>query len=396
MNSSKTLDKMFRYYEKMFTKPIKINNVDSTGFFYEIQSSQTNWKPDTKHLFIKHNSVKRGDLITALNEHWLVVDDVVTYNSVYDKAIVQRCNNITNINFTGTVISFPSIIVARTFDITEGNNANFVDGNMNITIQDTANARCIYIDQRIIFKNMAYLVSGIDSSVIGLITLNCRLTEKSNLYDDYENSIADRYRYENTYSIEVINGNSFNIGVNQETQLNIRIWATRVIGGNRFQVSNPILSFVSSDERILTVDSLGNVISLAEGCAIISVILKSNDTIENFEIVAQTDLLVTVKNAVVIENFVTITGNDVIYFEKTVKYIAKLFENGIEVADTFTFRLTDINGNVVPTKTAKLLNVTSTSCEVQTGEINTIVTLIAKSISTEIEGNKNITIRDIL
>lgn len=388
------LQSVYSTYMDNFNEPITIDGVEAIGFLQKGKKEHSG----TKYLFTDKGTLQQGaliNLINVLNSNWLVVEDILTHFPIYDKGLIQRCNNETKINFSGNVTSFPSIVVGIKFDVNENQQGNILNGGITITLKDNEQARKIAIDQRVVYKNQAFQVSGLDYTHDGLLILTCRLTERSDLYDDYINSIPDKYRYENTYEIVVVNGNNFNIGLNQETQLVIRVWATNKITQQRFEITNPILSYVSYDENILSVSETGNIKSLAEGITFIHVILKSNDT-ENAEIVANEQIEVTVHNTVIIESSVSITGGSTIFFDAKSKYTARLFKNGTEVPDTFTFKIVDTNNNTVPAKTAKLMNILATTCEVQAYDINAIIKLVAKSVSTEIEESKTITIRDIL
>lgn len=125
--------------------------------------------------------------------------------------------------------------------------------------------------------NQPFKVTGIDKSQEGLIKLNCALDFISTEYDDIENNIVDRWRYEtgHTYTLTINNGNTANVLLNDTIQLNLS--AT----DNGIAVANPIVTFTSSDSNTISVDNSGKVMGIALGQAIITANLTYHEMISD-------------------------------------------------------------------------------------------------------------------
>jgi len=160
-------------------------------------------------------------------------------------------------------------------------------------------------------------------------------------------------------------------------------------------VNNPIITFTTVNENILTVSNDGTIQPIGVGSTFVDIYFKKSIK-EDSPIIAQKRIEISVEDVVVVENVVSIRGNNTIFFDGKAKYIATLFKNGLELDDTFEFTLLNDIGLPLSNKTAKLANVLSNTCEIQVSDFNANIQLIAKSISTNVVEIKNITIRDIL
>ncbi|WP_458415349.1 Ig-like domain-containing protein [Schinkia sp. CFF1] len=186
-------------------------------------------------------------------------------------------------------------------------------------------------------------VVGKDHSSKGIVKLFCKIDAK-NSYDDIENNIADRWKYEttHTYTITIDNGNSANVLINDVINLNC------TVTDNGQNVENPAITYISSDPSIVSVDNSGKVMGINGGQATITARLTYNST------VVDTISITTVEE--VVHNYsVTIEGDSTITVSSSKSFVARFYDNGTEVFDqsgTWSIRNQDGTTNTYATITA--------------------------------------------
>ena len=225
-------------------------------------------------------------------------------------------------NWSGNIKWFDCIEESKVFDITTGTYISYASGNIYVTVQNNSDTRNIDINQRFYVTNQPFKVTGIDKSQEGLIKLNCTLDFISTEYDDVENNIVDRWRYEtaHTYTLTINNGDAANVLINEVIQLNLS--AT----DNGTAVENPIVTFTSSDSNIISVDNTGKVMGIAVGQAIITAKFTYHDSISD-------SITITTVETFTHSYTIDISGSTTIKLGQSQSYVAHIYDNGSEVFD---------------------------------------------------------------
>jgi hypothetical protein len=200
----------------------------------------------------------------------------------------------------------------------------------------------------------------------GVIKLYAVLDSISN-YDDVENNIAERWRYEtaHTYSLTINNGETANVLLYDVLQLNY------TVTDNGNPVLNPAITFTSSDPSIVSVDNKGKIMGIQPGQAIITARLTYQDTIMD------TITITTVETD--IHNYsITITGSPTIKKGMSASYVAKFFDSGTEVFDKsgiWSVRNQDNSTPVMASITASTGNSVTIKAGTQTDYTNKYIVL---------------------
>lgn len=138
-----------------------------------------------------------GDLITYKDKPWLVISEVAGDRHTIYRGLMRVCPFLVNIK-TGTeqvlkgydeigrpvyetqstYTALPAIIDSRTFGIDQGQ-INIATGQLLITLQENETSLLVGLNDRFTKFNSAWIVSGIDRTRKGLITLTVDKTESS-------------------------------------------------------------------------------------------------------------------------------------------------------------------------------------------------------------------------
>jgi hypothetical protein len=196
-------------------------------------------------------------------------------------------------------------------------------GKIIVQLQNNADTRDIILAQRFLIMNQAWKVSGIDKSVEGTIILNCD-KDIFNDADDRVNEIADRWTYEvtHTYVLSIVNGETASVNLSDIYTV------TATVTDNGTTMTNPDITFLSSDSSIASVDNLGQVMGIDLGNATITARMTNNPTILD-------TIAITVSEAPV-EHVFTIaitTGPATIKIGQTGNYVCTVYDNGVVVTD---------------------------------------------------------------
>ena len=132
----------------------------------------------------------------------------MTGKKTHTGARMRKCSYRIAFNWSGNIKWFDCIEESKVFDITSGNYISVASGNIYVTVQYNPDTRNIALNQRFYVTNQPFMVTGIDKSQEGLIKLNCTLDAINTTYDDVENNIADRWKYEtlHAYTLAINNG----------------------------------------------------------------------------------------------------------------------------------------------------------------------------------------------
>jgi len=266
--------------------------------------------------------IKQGDMVDYLLSKWLVVSQVNGQRIVKYKGIMRKSNYSIKFNFLGNVKSFPAIISTKTLDIETGQYISLPVGKIIVEMQNNLDTRDIVLQQRFLIMNQPWKIVGIDKSVEGLIVLNCDY-DSFIASDDKVNEIPNRWDYETThnYVLTIVNGD------NSAVNINDILTVTATVTDNGVEMTNPDITYLSSDSNIVSVDNSGQAMGINLGTATITARMTNNpdvkDTIE-----------VTVQEAPTSHNYsIAITGSATIKLNQTLSYTATFYDNGVEATD---------------------------------------------------------------
>ena len=306
----------FFLYEK--GESIKVNETEQVALMIDVVDKLTYY--DDKLIRCKCQ-IKTGDIIEYNNLEYIIISQIDKEENSY-RARMRKSSYRIAFNWSGNIKWFDCIEESKVFDITTGTYISVASGNIYVTVQSNSDTRTIAIDQRFYVTNQPFKVTGIDKSQEGLIKLNCALDLISTQYDDVENNIVDRWRYEtgHTYTLTLSNGDAVNVLLNDIIQLNLS--AT----DNGIAVTNPIVTFTSSDSNTISVDNSGKVMGIALGQAIITAKLTYHDAILD-------SITITTIETFSHSYTISITGSATVKLGQSQSYVAHIYDNGTEVFD---------------------------------------------------------------
>ena len=262
--------------------------------------------------------IKTGDIMEYRGSKYIIISQIDANEKTY-KARIRKCSYRIAFNWSGNIKSFDCLEESKVFDITTGTYISYASGNIYVTVQNNSDTRTIALDQRFFVTNQPFKVTGIDKSQEDLIKFNCALDLFSTQYDDIENNIVDRWRYE-TYTLTINNGDAANVLLNDIISINVE--AT----DNGTEVINPVVTFTTSDSNTVSVDNTGKVMGIALGQAIITAKLTYHDTILD-------SITITTVETFTHSYTVDITGSATVKLGQSQSYVAHIYDNGTEVFD---------------------------------------------------------------
>lgn len=295
------------------------------------------------------DSINVGDIIFWDTINWLCIKNRDFYG-IYKKGLIQKCNyTLKWLDSQYQLQQSPCIITDKVDTLDEEKYFTLPDNKFRIILPSTPATKQLTIDKRFIFNDSVWITTFVDKMTDGLITLTVQSTE-SNANDDFENEIADNIQV--TYSIEILN-NDVNLTVGDTFQLNIKAYA------NSVEVSNPIVTYISSDETIATVDENGLINCIAEGNCVVTV--NYQDVSDSININVQ---------SVVVDNYsINISGNNSISIGSTEIYNVSILNNGVEVEESVTFSLSN--------ELCSIQSQDGNSCTIKAGNNTGTIDLIA-------------------
>jgi hypothetical protein len=235
---------------------------------------QSHKHDDKRVLLSKIDDIKHGDLVVHKGDNWLVItrpDD----DKINDHSEIQLCHSSLKwLNSNGqvkeayfTLSSPPTLGVDD-----EERYIPISDDQRKIIIQSNSNTQQIKENQRFIFDNRAWKVTGVDGLTGGLIYLSLKIDEFDHSRDNVQDRIAD-YRA-STYTLTILNGDSISLTRDDTLQLNVEVT------NNGDVVNLPVL-YESSDTSLATVDADGLVTTIADGEVFITAKLEQDTSIQD-------------------------------------------------------------------------------------------------------------------
>ena len=334
-----------------------INDFEDTPSFYTVningvsQGVHLITEKDTKKMLSKPSeSFDVGDIVDIAdwnNSKWLV-SELDADVQLQKKGIILECDNhLTfykpDINSSPVQISY---VVFDTVSLTRmGINSNKYlttpNSRMMIMISDTNITK--HIDRDDIYE--LYNSDGVKDNY-KVIDIN-RARKPGLIIIELEYSPEPQQPH--TFTLSILNGSALQIAQSQSLTINTQITDNGEI------ISNPSLSYSSSNINIATINSSGVVTILDVGTVVFTVRMSSDNTVSDsisVEIVADE-----------VDNFtVQITGSNSIVKSYTSNYSCDFKNNGLPIADSSIFYLTADDG-VSPTTLAEITT--------QNGSLNT-------------------------
>ena len=312
------IDEMIDFFLYEKGEGIKVNGAEKIALIIDAVEKLTYY--DDKIIRCKCQ-IKTGDIVEYNNLKYIIISQIDKEENSF-RARIRKCSYKIAFNWSGNIKWFDCIEESKVFDVSTGTYISIASGNIYVTVQYNPDTRNIALNQRFYVTNQPFKVTGIDKSQEGLIKFNCSLDSISTTYDDVENNIADRWRYEtgHIYTLMINNGDTANVLINDTIQLNIS--AT----DNGVAIANPIVTFTSSNSNTVSVDNMGKVMGIALGQAVITAKLTYHDTISD-------SISITTVETLTHSYTVDITGSTTIKLGQSQSYVAHIYDNGTEVFD---------------------------------------------------------------
>lgn len=312
------IDEMIDFFLYEKGEDIKINGVEQIAIIMDAVEKLTYY--DDKIIRCKCQ-IKTGDIVEYNNLKYIIISQIDKEENSF-RARIRKCSYRIAFNWSGNIKWFDCIEESKVFDVSTGTYISVASGNIYITVQYNADTRNIALNNRFYVTNQPFKITGIDKSQEGLIKFNCALDSISTSYDDVENNIADRWRYEtgHIYTLTINNGDTANVLVNNVFQLNVS--AT----DNGSAIANPVITYTSSDPNVVSVDNTGKVMGISLGQALITAKLTYHDTISD-------SITITSVETLTHSYTISISGSNTIKIGQSQSYVAHIYDNGAEVFD---------------------------------------------------------------
>ncbi|MGG4213877.1 hypothetical protein [Paenibacillus sp. FSL L8-0638] len=328
-----------------------------------------------------------GDIVDYRYERYLITSQV-DRNEQSCRGRMRKCNQRLALNCDGQVKWFDAVVEARTFSTETGKVISMPDGNIMVTVQDNADTRGIRLSQRFYMTHQPFKIVGMDRTMNGIIQLSCTLDSINTAYDDVENNIADRWKYEiaHTYALHIHQGTIAHVPLNETIQLNV----TATDNGN--EIANPAITYISSDPNVISVDQQGRVMGIALGQVSITVKLTYHPTI-----------LSTIEMRVVETGThiysIAITGIPILKTGQSSSYVSHIYDHGTEVFDQsveWSLRNQDGSTPIMGSITASTGNSVTVKAGSSSGADNKALVLTATLVSDpSITTEKNISLKSL-
>ncbi|MFK4475390.1 hypothetical protein ABH897_005179 [Paenibacillus sp. RC73] len=265
--------------------------------------------------------LQTGDIVDYRYERYLVISQV-DRNEQSCRGRMKKCNQRLALNWNGQIKWIDAVVEARTFSTETGKVISMPEGHILVTVQDNADTKGITLSQRFYMTHQPFKVTGIDRTMNGIIQLSCTLDSINTAYDDLENNIADRWKYEiaHTYALHINHGTITYVRLNEIIPLNV----TATDNGN--EMVNPAITFISSDPNVVSVDQQGQIMGIALGQASITAKLTYHPTVRS------TIELRVVETGTHIYS-IAIIGNPILKTGQSASYFSHIYDNGVEVFD---------------------------------------------------------------
>ncbi|NEU28806.1 hypothetical protein G3M74_22590 [Paenibacillus polymyxa] len=313
-----------------------------------------------------------GDTVDYRDERYLITSQV-DQNEKSCRGRMRKCNQRLALNWSGQVKWFDAVVEARTFSTETGKVISMPEGNILITVKDNTDTRGITLSQRFYMTHQPFKVTGIDRTMNGIIQLSCTLDSINTAYDDVENNIADRWKYEmaHTYALHIHQGTMAHVPLNETIPLNV----SATDNGN--EIANPAITYISSDPSVVSVDQQGQVMGIALGQARITAKLTYHPAV-------QSSIEMRIVETGTHIYSIAITGNAVLKTGQSASYVSHIYDHGVEVfvqSVEWSLRNQDDSTPIIGSVTASTGNSVTVKAGSSSGANNKALVLTATLVS---------------
>jgi len=306
-----------------------------------------------KKLFCGLDSVvKTGSLVIWDYVNYLVSSKPQS-NLVYFTSKIYECNTTLRWQSpSGLIYEYPCVANKSALvklDEIETKGITLLQGQLYLIISNDVITNLIDVDNRFYVGNQVYEIVGINSvNPIGIIELTASLNTKNP--DDNDTYKICNYQ---PISIELIDGNSLLLLKDGTKTLGYNIkMGTEVITNPGFTIT-----WTSSDNTVVSINN-GVITGLNVGSANITVSLELMDNIYITDLIT-----ITVKNTIVDNYTITISGNYEIPYNGSEIYTATVMNNGNIVTKNVTFSV--LNRDSTATDKCSIISSTGTQCTIK-------------------------------
>ncbi|MFK4436614.1 MULTISPECIES: hypothetical protein [unclassified Paenibacillus] len=315
---TRSLEPMIDFFLREKGELVHINGVRQLGL---IRDATDTIRMTDEKIIRAATPLQTGDIVDYRYERYLVISQV-DRNEQSCRGRMKKCNQRLALNWNGQIKWIDAVVEARTFSTETGKVISMPEGHILVTVQDNADTKGITLSQRFYMTHQPFKVTGIDRTMNGIIQLSCTLDSINTAYDDLENNIADRWKYEiaHTYALHINHGTITYVRLNEIIPLNV----TATDNGN--EMVNPAITFISSDPNVVSVDQQGQIMGIALGQASITAKLTYHPTVRS------TIELRVVETGTHIYS-IAIIGNPILKTGQSASYFSHIYDNGVEVFD---------------------------------------------------------------
>ncbi|MGG1650090.1 Ig-like domain-containing protein [Paenibacillus sp. NRS-1780] len=348
---------------------VHINGVRQLGL---IRDAANNIQNTDEKIIRAATHLHTGDIVDYRDERYLITSQV-DRNEKSCRSRMRKCNQQLALNWNGQVEWFDAVVEARTFSTETGKVISIPEGNILVSLQDNADMRGITLSQRFYMTHQPFKIVGMDRILNGIVQLSCTLDSINTAYDDVENNIADRWKYEiaHTYDLQINQGTIAHVQLNET--LSLEVTAT----DNGDEIANPLITYTSSDPSVVSVDQQGQIMGIALGQASITAKLTYHPTVRS------TIEMRVVETGTHIYS-IAIIGNPMLKTGQSASYISHIYDHGTEVFDQsveWSLRNQDDATPIMGSVTASTGNSVTVKAGRSSGTINKALTLTATLVS---------------
>ncbi|MGG1619711.1 Ig-like domain-containing protein, partial [Paenibacillus sp. NRS-1781] len=316
---TRSLEPMIDFFLREKGELVRINGVRQLGL---IRDTTNNIQNTDEKIIRAATPLRTGDIVDYRYERYLITSQV-DRNGQSCRGRMKKCNQRLALNWNGQVEWFDAVVKARTFSTETGKVISMPEGNILVTVQDNADTSGITLSQRFYMTHQPFRIVGMDRTMNGIIQLSCTLDSINTAYDDVENNIADKWKYEiaHTCALHINQGTIAHVLLNETIQLNV----TAMDNGD--EIANPEITYISSDPSVVSVDQHGQVMGIALGQASITVKLTYHPTI-----LSTIEMRVVEKGTHIYS--IAITGNSVLKTGQSASYVSHIYDHGVEPTES--------------------------------------------------------------
>jgi uncharacterized protein YjdB len=318
------------------------------------------------------NQIKQGDYVKfKINDtdtlRTYLIKSQIEKKHGYDEGIFEECNYVLKWMYNGKLYSYPCIVINNT-KYTGGTKTEVVgftetSAMMGILIQKNIDTKTITNNQRILLMDNAWRVTLNDNVTMnGLLSLSLGKDSINIQVDDVENEIADRWA--NDYSI-TLSSTTQTLEVGSTYQMNC------TVTNNGKQVSNPNITYTSSDTNIATVSDKGLITSLEVGNCNITASIGSVVAILNLTVNSKTSTNVT-SYSCDWSTGETVDGVSLKIYMSSLAKISKTINSVIDSSLDVTYTLNSVGTDLITNKLISITKQSNNTFLVKNLKVNTV------------------------